>query len=188
MPNSSSHDEVIVKSVIHWFEKSVLGLNLCPFARRPYESDHIEFCLSKANDDEGCLSDVYLNLVKLDKHSEIETLVIICGSHLAHFEDYNQFLDLLDPLLDQEGWTGIYQIASFHPDYYFNDCAMDARENWTNRSPYPLIHLIRESSISAAIKSHPDIDSIPDKNIQTMKELTPSQMSTIFGAHYKNSN
>ena len=186
MTNTSIDNEAIVKSVIHWFEQAVLGLNLCPFARRPYESNSIEFCLSTASDDEACLTDVYNNLDKLDSHPEIETLVIILSSHLVNFDDYNQFLDLVDGLLEQEGWTGIYQVASFHPDYCFSDCDIDARENWTNRSPYPLLHLIRESSLSAVIESHPDIDSIPLKNIQTMNDLSALQMSSIFGARYNN--
>lgn len=185
MVSRKAHHDVIVKSVIHWFEKAVLGLNLCPFAVRPYESGQIVFELSDASDDESCISDVYLKLLDLDKNPEIETLVLICKSHLTKFEDYNQFLALTDALLDQEGWLGVYQIASFHPDYCFEGCTSDARENWTNRSPYPLLHFIRESSITDAVSHYPDVDSIPERNIQTLNNLPVQRMQEIFGSRFK---
>lgn len=180
MDNTNLPNETVLKSVIHWFENAVLGLNLCPFAARPYQSGSIVFAISNAADDEGVLSDLYLKLQELDESREVETLVLICSQHLAEFEDYNQFLSLSDALLEQSGWLGEYQIASFHPDYCFEGCEVDSRENWTNRSPYPILHLIRESSISSAIQHHADVDQIPQQNIKTMNNLSESQMQKIF--------
>ncbi len=175
-------DAIIIHSVQRWFEKAVLGLNLCPFAHKPQRQGGIRFELSFAASDEECLSDIYLNLMKLDQHPEIETLVLICASYLENFEHYNQFLNLADHLLQTEGWEGIYQIASFHPDYCFAGSHEDDRVNWTNRSPYPLFHLIREQSIEAAVASHPDVSQIPTDNIQTLNGLSDEKMWEIFRA------
>lgn len=178
-------DQIIYNSVRSWFEKAVLGLNLCPFAARPYKKGSIQFELSLADNDENCLIDLYLNLNRMDEQPEIETLVMICARHLVKFPDYNQFLTLAENLLEKEGWSGIYQVASFHPDYQFADCDPQDRANWTNRSPYPLLHLIREESISVAIDSHPDVDGIPEHNIDTLRSLSEDQMSHIFGNRYQ---
>ncbi len=177
-------EQVIVDSVIRWFEQAVLGLNLCPFAHRPYQQSRIHFELTVARDDSSCLSDLYLYLRELDQHPEIETLIMICPYHLEHFADYNQFLSLADQLLDQEGWSGVYQIASFHPDYQFADAPAADKANWTNRSPYPLFHLIRESMVTEALQSHPDPQSIPERNIDTLRKLNDDRMKQIFGARY----
>jgi len=174
-------DQIILDSVKRWFEQVVLGLNLCPFARAPYQQDNIAFVLSPADDDRTCLSDLYLNLQRLDKEAELETILLICPYHLTSFTDYNQFLELGDCLLKEEGWTGIYQIASFHPDYRFAETHPDDLENWTNRSPFPLLHLLREDSINRAVTTHRDIDCIPRQNIERMQQLGETQLKTLFG-------
>ena len=173
-------DSAIIKSVQSWFEQTVLGLNLCPFAHKPHKQGSIRFELSHAGSDETCLGDIYRNLLKLDQHPEIETLVLICADYLDNFDDYNQFLNLADQLLEQQGWEGEYQIASFHPDYCFAGCDTDDRANWTNRSPYPLFHLIREQSISRAKATHPDVQGIPQTNIETLEKLSDGEMKRLF--------
>lgn len=174
-------DKIAVQSVIRWFEKAVLGLNLCPFAARPYRRDSIVFELSHASNDEHCLIDLYLNLYRLDQQPEIETIVLICPHHLIQFSHYNQFLSLAENLIDQEGWDGIYQIASFHPDYRFEGTKINDRANFTNRSPYPLLHLLREDSISLAVESYENIDAVPERNIETLQNLDSDEMRAIFG-------
>lgn len=173
-------DQVIIDSVINWFEKAVLGLNLCPFAAKPYRQGSISFKLSHASDDESCLTDLLSNINKLRQQSDIETLVLIIADHLQNFSDYNEFLGLAELLLEQQGWNGIFQIASFHPDYVFANCDSNDRANWTNRSPYPLLHIIQETSISKAVESHANIDSIPQRNIQLMRSLSEEKMKEIF--------
>lgn len=178
-------DPVIMHSVIDWFEKAVLGLNLCPFAAAPYKQGAIEFRICHAEKDESCLTDLFLNLTLLDQNPDIETLVMICPNHLMQFTDYNQFLTLAENLLEQEGWGGKYQIASFHPDYRFADTQKDDRENWTNRSPFPLLHLIREASISRAVAASRCIDEIPESNIQTLRKLKEKDLVKIFGYRFQ---
>lgn len=180
-----SSDEVALNSVRRWFEKAVLGLNLCPFAARPYQQDSILFELSSAINDEQCLSDIYLNCRKLDQNSEIETILLVCPHHLSRFVDYNQFLTLAELLLEQEGWQGVYQIASFHPDYRFADTEHDERSNWTNRTPFPVFHLIREASLGAALENFPKVEQVPERNIQKLHSLSPQQMRAIYGGQFK---
>lgn len=181
----SPADQIVVNSVRQWFEKAVLGLNLCPFAAHPYRQGAIQFELSHAKNDVDSLTDLYLNLNRLDQQPQIETLVLICADHLIKFSDYNQFLALAEALVEQEGWSGIYQVASFHPDYQFSGSDKHDRANWTNRSPYPLLHLIREDSISLAVESHADINEIPKTNIKTLDGLSDAQMRDVFGQRYR---
>jgi uncharacterized protein len=176
-------DQIILDSIINWFEKAVLGLNLCPFAAKPYRQGAIRFELSKATDDESCLVDLLLNLNLLEDQTDIETLVLIIPEHFKLFSDYNQFLDLADALIEQQGWEGVYQVASFHPDYVFANNDEDDRSNWTNRSPYPLLHLIRETSINNAVESHPDINAIPQRNVELLRSLSEEKIKEIFGSH-----
>lgn len=178
----------IRQAVVNWFEKSVLGLNLCPFAAKPYRESEVyfEFCLAQS--DEGCLVDLFLNLRRMDKEPAIETLLLICPYHFDNFEDYNQFLDLTDDLLEEEGWDGIYQIASFHPHYQFEGSNEEDRANWTNRSPYPVLHIIREASMSRALTSFPSSREIPARNLKTICALSGSEMDEIFGSHTRPSD
>lgn len=185
---SGVSDQVIINSVRRWFEKAVLGLNLCPFAAAPYKKGALRFELSHAADDENCLIDLYLHLDRLDKENETESIILICCQHLARFPDYNQFLSLADQLLEQEGWQGIYQIASFHPDYRFSNSDYDDPANWTNRSPYPLLHLLRESSVDAALNACNNIEQIPEQNIEKLRSLTREQLQTIFGSQFSSSH
>lgn len=178
-------DRLIHDSVRHWFEKAVLGLNLCPFAHRPYQQGTIHFELSHATNDESCLTDLYHNLQKMDQDETVETIILICADHLQRFEDYNDFLYLVDQLLEQQGWDGDYQVASFHPDYHFADTMADDRSNWTNRSPYPLLHLIRQESISKVAARVDDLDQVPVRNVRTMLALDDEQMLDIFGERYR---
>ncbi len=171
----------VVNSVKSWFEKSVLGLNLCPFAAKPHQEGSISFELSKANSDESCLTDILLMLKKLEQQTDIETMVLIIPDHLQNFDDYNQFLSLVDELLIQQNWEGVFQVASFHPDYVFADTDVNDQSNWTNRSPCPLLHLIRESSINEVVKHNSDLDKIPLRNIEVMRSLSAQQMKDIFG-------
>ena len=180
--NLSLDEKSVLDSVTVWFEKSVLGLNLCPFAAKPYRDGSIRFALTSAQTDEDCLNDLLLCLQQLDQQPEIETMVLVCSCHLQDFSDYNQFLDHCDALLEQEGWSGIYQIASFHPHYQFADSQPGDRANWTNRSPYALLHLLREASISKAVAAVPDSAKIPARNIATLENLTDARMMEIFGS------
>ncbi len=108
----------------------------------------------------------------------LETTLLIHPGTLENFQDYNDFLDLVDELLAQEGFEGEFQIASFHPDYQFADTQFEDAENYTNRSPWPMLHILREASLEAAIAAHSDVNGIPERNIALMETLGAEALQT----------
>lgn len=156
-----------------WLEQRVLKDNLCPFAHQPYQQHRIRFIVTDSARPEYLLEDLLSELQHLRDTpvSELETTLLIHPGVLEDFNDYNNFLDLADKLLVQEGFEGEFQIASFHPDYQFADTAADDAENYTNRSPWPMLHLLREASLEKAIAAHPDVAAIPQRNIAHMQTL-----------------
>lgn len=170
-----------VAEVRRWLEEAVIGWNLCPFARKELASDRVRFALSEADSEEALLRQLIEELDLLDSSDEIETTLLIHPNVLGNFDDYNQFLDYADGLLDQLDRVGVYQIASFHPHYQFADTDPEDQENFTNRSPYPLLHILREQSLTEAIDRYPDVDGIPQRNIDFMRNLSPEEMTRVFG-------
>ena len=174
------HRHEIVKDVRHWLEAFVIELNLCPFAKRELINDRVKFTVSDASTEEHLLADLQQELSHLGEDSEIETTLLIHPHVLQAFDDYNQFLDIVDALLDEEGFLGVYQIASFHPDYRFAGTEEGDAENYSNRSPYPILHLLRESSLEREIARHQDTSLIPQRNIQLLREMGAAKLKAFL--------
>jgi uncharacterized protein len=157
----------------HWLERAVIGLNLCPFARPVLHAGRVRFVESAATSPEALLDDLRQAVSDLcaAPASETETTLLVAPRVLADFLDYNDFLDHADALLEDMGLDGVLQIASFHPQYQFAGTEPDDITNYTNRSPYPTLHLLREDSVARAVASHPDIDAIPEANIAKLRAL-----------------
>ena len=174
--------EYIEAQVRRWLEEVVIGLNLCPFAGGPYRDGRVRIVVTDAANEQTLLEDLQLELIRLDETpvAKLETTVMVLGNIFPEFEDYNQFLDLVDVLIEEFGWTGEFQVASFHPQYQFADTTPDAAENFTNRSPYPLLHLIREASLEKAVESYPDVGQIPERNIAKMRALSAEEKRRYF--------
>jgi hypothetical protein len=170
----------IVKSVRYWLVAFVIKLNLCPFAKREFTNERVKFAVSDASTEEQLLADLQQELSHLQEDNEIETTLLIHPHVLQEFDNYNQFLDIVDALLDEEGLLGVYQIASFHPNYRFADTEFDDAENYSNRSPYPILHLLRESSLEREIARHQDTSLIPERNIQLLCELGAAKLQTLL--------
>lgn len=169
--------------VTKWLEEVVIGLNLCPFAKRPFEQQQVHFAVSHARSEAELLETLHQQAQQLIEKpaSERETTVLIIENFLQDFLDYNQFLDLAEGLLEQMNWQDELQIASFHPDYQFAGTHPEDAENLTNRAPFPILHLIRQASIEKVLAHYPqDPESIFENNIQTMQNLTPQQKRTLF--------
>ncbi len=169
-------------AVRHWLETIVIGLNLCPFAARPFRGGQVRIQVSSASTELELLTELQLELTHLDQTpaTEVETTIIAVPQMLEDFLDYNDFLEKVDELLDRFEWSGEYQVASFHPQYQFAGTQADDAENFTNRSPVPLLHILREDRVEAAIESHPDPEGIPRANIQRMRALTAAQRRALF--------
>ena len=162
-----------VEAVQAWVEKAVIGLNLCPFAKAVYVKKQIRYVVSTAISKDALLDDLERELKTLQAldAEETDTTLLILTDMLGDFLDYNDFLDVADELLDELELHGEIQIASFHPNYQFAGTQEDDIENYTNRSPYPILHLLRESSIDRAIAAYPDAKNIYEKNMETLREL-----------------
>ncbi|MBC7405051.1 MAG: DUF1415 domain-containing protein [Cytophaga sp.] len=180
----------IITSTQVWLEKAVIGLNLCPFAKAVQIKEQIRYFVSEARTPEDLLQDLMSELEFLaEANSEkLETTLLIHPYVLNDFLDYNEFLDVADAALEEADLDGILQIASFHPDYQFADTKLDDVENFTNRSPYPTLHLLREESIDKAVLAFPEADAIYDKNIQTLRELGADGWRKLFPATNEKSN
>ncbi len=173
------HDRII-EAVRCWVDAFVVNLNLCPFAKRELIKDRVRFTVSDADSETTLLHHLQSELERLDKDDHIETTLLIHPDVLQDFHDYNQFLDKVDALLETTGKQGIYQVASFHPDYQFADTHVDDVENYSNRSPYPLLHLLRESSLEDAIERYPDTDTIPEQNIRLLNDMGIEKIRRLY--------
>lgn len=167
-----------------WLRELVIGLNLCPFAAAPYRKNRVRLQVSTATESAGVLADLLAELHTLDRADplEIATTLLILPYALADFYAYNEFLDTADAALVELDLEGVIQIASFHPDYQFADAAPQALSNYTNRSPYPLLHLIREEDIDRAVSLHPDVSRIPEDNIRRLESLGAAEVKALLAA------
>lgn len=156
-----------------WLEKAVIGLNLCPFARAPYLKGQVHFEVSEARTPEALLEDLTaaLTAVLASPPRTIETTLLIHPQVLTDFEDFNDFLQTANQVVELLDLEGTLQIASFHPQYRFADTQPDDLENYTNRSPYPTLHILRESSIEKAVDSMENTDAIYEENIAALEKL-----------------
>ena len=172
--DGGSSAEVIIRTQA-WLLHAVIGLNLCPFAKSVYIKNQIAYRVSAAQDAEALLDDLLAALQDLkDADPEVtDTLLLIHPITLQDFFAFNEFLALADAVLASLGFAGVFQIASFHPDYQFADTDVDDISNCTNRAPYPILHLLREASLDKATDAFPDADNIVDRNIATLQTLGP---------------
>jgi len=171
--NQNVTNEQAIAATKLWLEKAVIGLNLCPFAKGVHVKGQIRYFVSAAQTPEELLADVMKELEILAEASrdKIDTTLLIHPHALTDFLDYNDFLEVVDAALEEVDLAGELQVASMHPQYQFADTELDDITNYTNRSPYPTLHLIREVSIDEAVAAFPEAEMIFEKNIETMRKL-----------------
>lgn len=156
-----------------WLERAVIGLGLCPFAKAVHVKRQVRYVLAEAATPAALLPVLEAELLHLQASDPeaLDTTLIVHPRVLQDFLDYNDFLDEADACIDRLGLRGEIQVASFHPDYVFAGEATHDPANCTNRSPYPMLHLLREASVERAVAAFPDPDAIVDRNIATMRGL-----------------
>ncbi|CAG2132255.1 hypothetical protein LMG19282_00574 [Cupriavidus campinensis] len=166
-------DAQVVEAVRHWLSRAVIGLNLCPFAKSVYVKDQVRYVVSPATRAEDLLEELEGELRALADAdpAQTDTTLLIVPHALADFLAYNDFLYFAERLLRSLRLAGTLQIASFHPDYQFEGTEADDIENYTNRAPYPILHLLREDSIARAAEAFPDAADIYERNQATMRRL-----------------
>ncbi|KIF53907.1 DUF1415 domain-containing protein [Vibrio owensii] len=188
MPTRSTQESpntdinAITEQVDQWLNDVVIGLNLCPFAAKPQRNKQIKIFVSEASQEEALLEDILLQLIELSntEPEKLETTLVVVPNMLQDFWDYNFFIDWVEGLIKQQDWEGIFQVATFYPDYCFGGAEPEDDENLTNRSPYPVFHLIREESMEKVLKHYPDPESIPDTNIARVSALSEEERKKLF--------
>ncbi|EKO3865648.1 DUF1415 domain-containing protein [Vibrio harveyi] len=180
--SSNTDINAITEQVNQWLNDVVIGLNLCPFAAKPQRNKQIKIFVSEALQEEALLEDILLQLIELSntEPEKLETTLVVAPNMLQDFWDYNFFIDWVEGLIKQQDWEGIFQVATFHPDYCFGGAEPEDDENLTNRSPYPVFHLIREESMEKVLKHYPDPESIPDTNIARVSALSEEERKKLF--------
>jgi hypothetical protein len=176
MPDSRANDESaerVVAATRRWLEKAVIGLRLCPFAAAPYRHEQIRYTVSEQRSVSGLVRELTRELEYLHAADPLlcETSLLIHPHVLTDFADYNQFLSEAEATVRALGLEGVLQIASFHPAYRFAGSAPNDVENYTNRSPYPMLHLLRETSVTRAVAAFPDASEIVARNKVTLRDL-----------------
>ncbi|EKO3973750.1 DUF1415 family protein [Vibrio fluvialis] len=180
--SSTTDNQAVAASVNQWLDDVVIGLNLCPFAAKPKRNQQIKICVSNATREEDLLQDILDQLLELDtkEPQELETTLVVVPDMLQDFTDYNFFIDWVEALIRQQDWEGVFQVATFHPNYYFAGTEPEDAENLTNRAPYPIFHLIREESMEKVLKHYPNPEAIPDTNIERVSNLTEAERKALF--------
>lgn len=171
--HSAIDEQAVAAAVRRWIDRAVIGLKLCPFAAEPVRQGRLRLVVSGARDDDALLRDLETELARLrDTPAEaLETTLIVHPGVLGDFEQFSNFLPVADLAVRMLGLEGTLQVASFHPDYRFDGSGANDIENFTNRAPYPCLHLLREDSIEAAVAGLPDPDAIYRRNLETLRRL-----------------
>lgn len=179
METTPQHDaHQVLQLSQRWVSEVVVGLNLCPFAGKVVKEGKLEWTVSPADNQDDLYTDFLkvLERIYLESPEVVETSLLVVPHCLADFEDYLDFLGEAEAAVEASGLEGTIQLASFHPRYQFADAAADDPANCTNRSPYPMIHFLREASVEEAIANHPDVDGIPARNIELLRSMDLSRL------------
>lgn len=165
LPNES------IAAIEHWLDVMVIGQNLCPFANAARRRGLVSIVVADSGRVEDCLQQLSDEAHRLAQDSDERTTLLVLSRGFENFDDYLDLLALAEALFEDLEFDGILQIASFHPQYQFEGCDSDDVSNWTNRAPLPILHLLKEDSVEKAVDSHPDPDSIPQRNIERLDAL-----------------
>jgi uncharacterized protein len=171
--NTPLDDNALIADTTAWLNRAVIGLNLCPFAKAVHTKQQIRYVVSHATTPDALMQDLLRELDHLaDVSPEMtDTTLLIHPQVLSDFLDFNDFLEAADAAVEELGLEGVLQVASFHPQFQFSDTEADDITNYTNRSPYPTLHLLREESVTRAVEAFPEAETIYKKNIATLRKL-----------------
>lgn len=164
-------EAVVVERTKIWIRDVVIGLNFCPFAPKPFKDELIVYKVDDTSDAAIALQSLMNTCHFLEDNPAMETALLIFSKGFSDFQDYLNLIDLAEQLLKAEGFEGVYQVASFHPGYLFAESDENDPANYTNRSPFPMLHLLREDLLEIAIDKHINVDDIPNQNIAKAKSL-----------------
>jgi len=184
--NPNEANEVLATK--EWLNDIVIGLNICPFAKKEFVNNTIHYHLSKTEQVKTALHEFIEQCQYLQNHDELETTLIIYGEGFRGFDRYLDLVDYANDLLVNSGFEGIFQVASMHPEYCFDGEDYDDASNFTNRSPYPIIHIIRETSMSRVLSVYNEPEKIPENNIKLTQEKGANFFQQVLTRIHKNHN
>lgn len=178
-------DELITQQTLKWVNSFIVELNICPFAKREIDKQTVKVCVVRSKKTQIALEELMSEISWLDEHPETETTLVVFPTLFRDFYQYLDFVDLAENLMFEQGCNGIYQLATFHPDYCFSGVEQEDVSNYTNRSPYPMVHLLREASVDKAVEFYNNQDSkgtehIPVKNIELMEKMGQEKVQKIL--------
>jgi hypothetical protein len=171
--------EKVIEQTKSWIIKVIVANNFCPFAAKEMKQNSINYIVVSENETAACLQELINTCELLDRNNTIETSFIILPNAFKNFDDYLDVLEIAEELLVAQGYEGIYQLASFHPQYCFEGVAEDDAANYTNRSIYPMFHLLREASIEKALAHYPNPEKIPETNIDFARKKGLAYMQLL---------
>ena len=175
------HNKLIIAQTKKWIVDVVVGCNFCPFALREVKKESIYFEVIDGNK-AAVLKALSAAFAKMDAQQEIETMFLLLPQNFARFADYLKLVQGAEILIKKTGYEGIYQVASFHPAYLFAGSSTNDAANYTNRSPHPMLHILREESVSRAIDSYPDTAKIPERNTAFARQKGLAYMQSLRAA------
>lgn len=176
------HPEEIIRQTKKWVADVVIGCNFCPFAAREVKRGTVHYRVERSADRKICLQAFREECLRLDEDRSIETTLIIYPAGFQKFESYLDMLSFAQRALKKDGYEGIYQVASFHPGYQFSGAPLHDPANYTNRSPFPMLQLLREDSVEKALAHHPDPEGIPERNIAFARQKGLAHMQALLKA------
>ena len=182
------NESEIILLTKRWIEKVVIGFNFCPFAAKVFKDDAIHYHVVSSSDNADCLAKFFIECERLDNHPEIETTLIILEKAVPDFLEYLDLVSMAEQLLTVHNYEGVYQVATFHPRYLFEGSSEDDPANYTNRSPFPIIQLLREESIERALEKFSDPDRIPERNIVFARNKGLEFMKSFVAIHWDSSS
>jgi len=173
-----ANEAVVAAATRAWVKEFVIELNLCPFAGRFFIENSIRYEVCSSDNEEYLLESLFNEIKLLRTQDQIATTVLIHPNTHNDFAEYNQFLDAVDRLLEVSGCVGEFQVASFHPDYQFANTEVADVENFTNRSPFPMLHILREQLVTDAVNNYKDIHDISTANIRQLRKIGSAQLAS----------
>ncbi|MFI0472620.1 DUF1415 domain-containing protein [Halomonas sp. HMF6819] len=164
-------DDVVIEQTLCWVRTFIVAHDICPFAKRELDADRVRVQVVRSKKIEVALEELAAELEWLTQHDEVETTLLVLPTLFKSFDHYLDFLELAEHLVEELGFEGVFQLASFHPDYCFADADPEDAANYTNRSPYAMVHILREASVEKAIAFYGDTDAIPERNIEKLTAM-----------------
>ena len=171
---------LIIEQTQKWLSNVIIEHSICPFAKREYDNNRIHYEVIESKDLETQLEHLILQCEALDDEVSRETSLLIFPNALSDFEGYLDVVEISTELMTKQGYEGTYQLASFHPQYRFADSSIDDASNYTNRSPYPMLHILREASIEKILANYPNPEDIPERNIKLTQDLGLEAMKKLL--------